>query len=104
MNFRRKIFVGLLTLVFFGAGAGIARAGFGISPPAVTNESLLPGSSDEQIIYIVRSEPNEALLATVKIDAVDINSWITVENGNSFEIPKGIQQFPMQVRVDVPAV
>lgn len=85
------------------AAANYAIAGFGVSPPTVLNKNLLPGSSDEQIIYIVQSEPKETLSAQVKISAGEATSWVGIENGNSFEIPKGIQQFPMKVKISVPS-
>lgn len=103
MNFNKKIFTGLLLIICFSFVADIANAGFGISPPSVSNKNLLPGSSYEQIIYIVRSEPVETLSAEVQINAGSATSWIVIGNGNKFEIPKGIQQFPMKVRVTVPA-
>lgn len=102
MNSVSKIFIGLSVIIFLGIGANVAYAGFGISPPSVTNKSLLPGSSYEQTVYIVRSNPDETLLVKTMVDAGNINSWITIQNGNEFEIPSGIQQFPMKVLVNVP--
>jgi hypothetical protein len=103
MKFVKRIFIGLAIIICFSFGANIVNAGFGISPPTVLNQNLLPGSSYEQIIYIVRSTPDEALSAEAKINAGNATSWITIENGNKFEIPKGIQQFPMKVWVNVPS-
>lgn len=102
MNFQKIILFGL-TVACFLYFPGLTLAGFGISPPTVLNKSLLPGSSYEQIIYIVQSEPKETLSAQVKISAGEATSWISIENGNIFEVPKGIQQFPMKVLIRVPS-
>ncbi len=96
-----------LVVVGFSLGiisvfAGSVFAGFRISPPKVANEHLLPGSDFEQIIYLVRGKPDKTLLASVKIDAPEIEDWIKIEQGLEFEVPKGVQQFPMKVIVNVP--
>jgi len=90
-------------LVFSVFQNNIAKAGFGISPPSVVNKNLVPGSFYQQDIFLVQNNPTETLHATAKIDAGNINSWIRIENGNTFDIPKGTQQFPMKVSVSVPS-
>ncbi len=103
MNYKTKIFAFALTLfIFFISQSGVALAGFGISPPTVANKNLVPGSFYEQNIYLIQGTPDQDLNATVAVDAGAINSWITIENGNSFNIPKGTQQFAMKVDVNVP--
>jgi len=92
----------LLTCFFLGLGASQALAGFGISPPSLTNNHLLPGSHYEQLIYLVRGEPKETLFTTIKINAPEIESWIKVEPGLEFDLPEGVQQFPVKFVVDVP--
>ncbi len=103
MNTKTKIILFLFAVtILFSFQKDFALAGFGISPPSVTNSNLVPGSFYEQDVYLVQSNPDVDLNATVTVDAGEINSWIKIENGNSFVIPKGKQQFPMKVDVSVP--
>ena len=96
--FSSLVLVGL----FFSLGISPVLAGFGISPPSLKNDHLLPGSHYEQVIYLVRGEPKETLFTRIKINAPEIESWIKVEPGFEFELPKGVQQFPVKFIVDVP--
>ncbi len=103
MKTKTKIILFLFaTIMLLSFQKDFALAGFGISPPSVTNSNLVPGSFYEQDIYLVQSNPDVDLNAVVKVDAGEINSWIKIENGNNFVIPKGMQQFPMKVAVTVP--
>jgi len=103
MNLKAKALIFLFAaLIFFIFQKDIALAGFGISPASVTNKNLVPGSFYEEDIFLVQGSPDADLNAVVTIDAGKINSWIKIENGNSFVIPKGVQQFPMKVVVSVP--
>jgi uncharacterized membrane protein len=77
-------------------------AGFGVTPPYVTNVSLTRNSVYEQTIYLVRSDPSTALKATISIDVPGINEWVTIIQGNEFLLPAGEQKIPMTVRVAVP--
>lgn len=89
--------------LIFLTWTNIVQAGFGVSPPKVLNRHLLPGSHFEQTIYLVRSEPEKDLLATLEIDAPEVESWLTIENGLEFTMPSGVQMFPLKVNVDVPS-
>jgi len=104
MNQKTKTILFLFTLLlFFGFQKNIALAGgFGVSPSSVSNQNLVPGSVFEEDVILVQSQPDVDLNATVTVDAEKINSWFKIENGNTFVIPKGIQQFPMKVDVAVP--
>lgn len=90
-------------LIFLGLQKDVALAGFGVSPPTITNTNLTPGSTFEQDIVLVQGTPDVDMNVAVVVDAGKINSWIKIENGNTFIIPKGTQQFPMKVDVTVPA-
>lgn len=79
-----------------------AYAGFGITPPYVTNASLTRNSVYEQLIYIVRSDPTADLKATISVDVPGVNEWFTIVEGNEFILPRGEQKVPMTVRVVVP--
>ena len=99
----RTIALTALFVAFFAMVGQTALAGFGVSPPSLQNKNLVPGSYYEQVIYLVQATPDKTLHATVKVDAGKINKWITIENGDTFDIPRGSQQFPMKIAVAVPA-
>ncbi len=97
--FARTIIVS--TLLFVGIFSTV-HAGFGITPPYVTNASLTRNSVYEQVIYLVRSDPTSDLKATISIDVPGVNEWFTIVEGNEFLLPRGEQKVPMTVRVAVP--
>ncbi len=99
MRFSRTLF--LLSLLVFSVHS-TAQAGFGITPPYVTNPSLTRNSEYEQIIYLVRSDPTSALKATISIDVPGVSDWFTIVEGNEFLLPQGEQKVPMTVKVLVP--
>lgn len=92
----------LLVLIFSGIGAESVLAGFGVTPPYVRNTSLTRNSVYEQQILLVRSDPDTPLQASVQIDAPEIASWIQIEQGTEFVLPRGEQKVPMTVKVTVP--
>lgn len=98
----KKLVLSLLVLLAFFSLQNIAFAGFGVSPASVVNRDLVPGSFYQQDIFLVQGTPDSDLNVTVTIDAPSISNWIKIENGNSFVIPKGTEQFPMNVSVSVP--
>jgi len=79
-----------------------AFAGFGISPPYVSNDSLARGSVYEKKITIVRGDPLEDLKAEITINVPGANDWITIDKGKEFILPKGEKQVPIIVKVQVP--
>jgi len=84
---------------FLAAGSVFA---FGISPPWVYQDKLVPGSHFEQDIYLTQADPTSPLKIEVRIDESEIKSWFRFEPGEDFTIPAGQQQFPLRVIVDVP--
>ena len=82
--------------------SNVVHAGFGITPPYVTNASLTRNSVYEQRIYIVRSDPSADLKAMINIDVPGVNEWFVIAEGNEFLLPRGEQKVPMTVRVTVP--
>jgi len=100
---RKKRFL-LVLIVSFGLlfCLNFVFAAFGVSPPFVLNDHLLPGSHFEQKIVLSRDEPEQDLTVELTIDVPEIGDWITIDKGLSFVLPKGQQQVPMQVLVDVP--
>lgn len=98
MLFRSFIF----SLFLFFVCAHTTYAGFGVTPPYVTNTSLTRNSVYEQVIYLVRSDPTADLKATVSVDVPGINEWISITEGNSFLLPSGEQKVAMTVKIVVP--
>lgn len=98
----KKIFpVLILTLSFF-LGAHTAFAGFGITPPYLRSNTLTQGSHFTQEIIIVRGDPVEDLKAEITLNVPGITQWIKVDKGLNFILPKGQQQVPIVLSVDVP--
>lgn len=80
----------------------IADAGFGVSPPLVKEDRLVPGITLERIVYLVQGSPERDLQVELFVES-DISDWIRFPQGNPITIPKGVQQFPLAVQVSVPA-
>lgn len=78
------------------------KAGFGITPPRVWNDYLVPGSHFEQTITLTRSNPDSPIKILTEFDAPDIENWIRIDRGREFVYPAGAQQFPITIIVDVP--
>jgi len=76
-------------------------ADLGISPSDWTEPNGLAGQQIEKTFVLSRSDAGEDLYFTSQISG-DINNWITVKNGNSFTMPKGQQQFPVNVVLNIP--
>ncbi len=97
-----------LLISFFGLLAALAwlhpaQAGFGISPPYVRSDKIIPGSHYEQIIVLLRSSAEEVLEAKVELKAPEIESWVSFDKGTVFELPQGKLQVPLIISVDVPS-
>ncbi len=91
-----------LILVSF-SGVPNVEAAFGISPPFLNAGHLVKGSKYVQTIYLVQDQPEQDLTIKADLDISDrIRSWITLDKGFEFVIPKGMRQFPLQVTVQVP--
>jgi len=101
----KKVNLAALAAIFwFLACASTAEAGFGISPPYVkTAKPIFPGSHYEQRIMLLRSAADEDLQAEVKINAPEVESWISIDKGDVFDLPSDTLRVPMIVNVDVPA-
>lgn len=93
----------MIPLVFVSLGWHEVFAGFGITPPYVSNTSLTRNSIYEQQILLVRGDPNVAQRAEITIDAPEIEAWLEVVEGYNIALPRGEQKVPMTVRVSVPS-
>lgn len=99
---RFKISLILITAsVFCLLGADLAL-GFGVSPPRIINDHLIPGAHFEQTIILTQADPDRPLRIRVVMQAPEIEDWLTLEPGMDFIIPEGKQQFPLKVSIDVP--
>ena len=106
MNGLVRTFVALfcfMPVLFLSAGVQQVHAGFGITPPYVKNTSLTRNSIYEQQILLVRSDPTQAQIAEVAIDAPELEGWLEIVEGRTIDLPSGLQKVPMTVRVRVPA-
>lgn len=83
--------------------APYVHAGFGITPPYVRNDKLTQGSEFTQEITLVRGDPIEDLKAELTLNVPGAESWITIDRGTEFLLPKGEKQVPIEVTVRVPA-
>jgi hypothetical protein len=100
-NLRNAAFFALVVVFFFGS-AGIADAGFGITPPYVYNQRLTRGSVYEQQITLVRSDPVDDLKVEISMNIPGIETWFSVDRGRDFVFPKGTTQLPVIFKVTVP--
>jgi hypothetical protein len=96
------------TVVSIAAFALIAPSvtfgAFGISPPFLNADHLVKGATYAQTIYLVQDQPNDDLQIRADLKIPDsIRSWITIDQGFNFVIPKGTRQFPVVVEIKVPA-
>ncbi len=93
----------VFVLLFIWAFLPMAvKAGFGISPPYVRNDSLARGSHYEQKIVLVRGDPTEDWKAKISINIPEADDWISIDRGMEFIMPQGEKQVPIVVSVDVP--
>jgi hypothetical protein len=100
MTLRRKATISFLFL--FLLSGNVAFAGFGITPPYVRNDSLTKDSEYDQKIILTRSDPVEDLKAVITVNVPGADSWISVDKGKEFILPRGEMQVPMVVKVKVP--
>jgi len=78
----------------------IAKAGFGVTPPYISNNHLIPGSYFEETIYLVRSSPDTEEVAEVTIGASEIEDWIVVND--EIVLPKDFQQTSLKIGISIP--
>lgn len=97
---RYFIFVAL-SLIFLCFSS--VHAGFGISPPYVKNDHLLPEEVYVQEITVSRSEANEDWRIDIKPElSEEIAGWFTYEFDEKNIIPIGQQYAILKIRVEVP--
>ncbi len=99
---RTVLLVAMVPFMYLASGLQFVEAGFGITPPYVSNSSLTRNAVYEQQILLVRGDPTVAQRAEVVIDAPGFEEWIEVVEGLNIPLPQGQQKVPMTVRVTVP--
>jgi hypothetical protein len=100
MKHASAFFLGFLCIALL---APASVSAFGISPPFVNASRLLKGSRYEATIFLVQGAPDVDLTMGAVFDVPEkIKDWVSIDKGNEFVIPKGTQQFPIKVIVDVP--
>lgn len=105
MGIKRISLILIFCLVLLFLGINLAKAGFGITPYYITNGNLMRGSHFEDTVYLVRGQPDEELVAEINFDvpnAPQLKNWLSFDKGLKFPLPKGEQQVPLKVIVDVP--
>lgn len=102
MELHRKLQILIFLTLAFGF-ANFCKAGFGISPPYVFNDKLLPGSKHEQRISLVRSDATNQAKITLQLSAPGFENWIKLEPGTEFIFPQGEKQIYLTVKIAVPS-
>ena len=93
----------LLALSSVEGLASKAEAAFGISPPFVNPDHLVPGSVYNQTVFLVQDQPNEDLKIQTNLEINErARKWITINGGKEIIIPKGTRQFGVSIVVRVP--
>lgn len=89
--------------LFFLLPAPATFAAFGISPPFLNADHLVPGTKYVQTVYLVQDQPNTDLniQANLQMDQPGA-SWVSVDQGSKFVIPQGTRQFPVEITINVP--
>lgn len=101
MNLKIKLALIAVLMVGF-VNPELVSAGFGVSPPFIIEDRLVPGSSFERKISLVQGNPERNLPASVSVESDEIKNWISFPNGAEFVIPVGVQQYPLLIRTEVP--
>lgn len=102
-RFAKSALLVVFGAVFFFMNIGVAEAGFGITPPYVSNDRLTRGTVYEQRIGLVRSNPDEELKVEITMNVPGIEDWFTIDKGKEFIIPKGAPNLPITITVNVPS-
>lgn len=106
MNLLKKIqFLGLCIIfcaVGFAFKVDASSNSIGASPADIKTNLLLKGSHYEQEIVLSRSDPSEEAKAIIEIEGDEIESWISIDPGYEFALPKGSQRITFKVKIDVP--
>lgn len=78
-------------------------AAFGVSPPWLKNDVLLPGSTIRETIYLTRNITDQAMKAEIKITGNEkVVEWVTIPNQDNLIMRAGEQVLPMLAIINIP--
>lgn len=99
----RNLFVSMIivVLVFLINHINVTAASFGVTPAALENDLLLSGSTYRKRFVLTRQNPDFEQVAKISIDS-DVADWINIEPGLEVDLPRGEQQVPIYITVNVP--
>ncbi len=81
----------------------LTHAAFGISPPFINADHLVPGSKFSETIYLVQDQPNQDLNIQANLQLPDpVKSWVSIDRGFNFVIPQGTNQYAVTITIAVP--
>ncbi|MGC9599132.1 MAG: hypothetical protein ABSE18_01985 [Minisyncoccia bacterium] len=103
-KFSRLFFIAFaFAAILLLGSAERSLAAFGISPPFINADHLVPGVTYSQTVYLVQDQPDQNLEIRAALSVPDhIKPWISFDTGNDFIIPQGTRQFPVQITITVP--
>lgn len=81
----------------------LVYAGFGVTPPNIYADRLVPGATLTKTIYLVQGNPERDVEVHATIESRDIKDWISIDQGSEFTIPRGVQQYPLNITIAVPS-
>ncbi len=82
---------------------GVAHGAFGISPPFLNADHLVPGVTYTQTVYLVQDKPDQDLPIKASLTFPDhATPWVNLDTGFNFTIPQGVRQFPVKITIQVP--
>src|SRR3989344_956218 len=92
----------LFIFVAISVFPAVGEAGFGVSPPSIKENRLVPGARITRTVYLIQGNPEKDVSMDVAVESKDIKSWLSFDPAGSFTIPAGVQQFPLKITIDVP--
>jgi hypothetical protein len=93
----------LFLAVFLLFPVSLTHAAFGISPPFLNADHLVPGAKYQQTVYLVQDQPDQDLDIQANLTMPEPGrSWVSIDKGFNFVIPQGTRQFPVTITVSVP--
>lgn len=102
-NFIKLTTIPILSLLILISIRSYVFAGIGVSPGEVSQDNLRAGIVFNKEITISQSDANEDAKITVEPDLGEMSSWITFDPGREFIIKKGINKYPLILKIQVPA-
>ncbi len=89
-------------IVLFAPSQALAAA-FGVSPPLIENETLIPGSNFVYTINLSSNGLSKEMIVNTRFEGdPEIAEWLTVINKDSLVMGTGKSNVPMDVKVSVP--